>query len=266
MDAGQIRRVVLDILKSIAPEFDASSIKPDRPLRQQLDLDSMDCLNVVAGLHDRLHVDIPESDYGNLASLDAIVAYAAARTPEAGGAASACIAHGYPAELMRRHRMLDGSEVTVRPIRPEDEGLEADFMRHLSSESRYKRFMTAVSELPEGKLKYLTDVDYVNHMALVATVVREGKEIEVGVADYVTEPPGTGCEFAIAVDDAWQGSGLAGVLMADLISAARARGLTDMEGFILATNQRMLKFARQLGFRAVHDPDDRRTVHVVRKL
>jgi acetyltransferase len=264
MDAGQIRTAVLEIVKSIAPECDADRIKSDQPLRQQVDLDSMDWLNVVLGLHARLHVDIPESDYGRLTTLDAIVACVASKLAE--DAVPRGPSQGHPSELPHSHRLFDGSQVTVRPIRAEDRVMEAEFTRHLSGESRYKRFMTSVAELPESKLKYLTDVDYVHHVALVATVVREGKEVEVGVARYVVDPGGTGCEFAIVVDDAWQGSGIAGILMADLMNAARARGLTDMEGIVLGTNHRMLKFARQLGFALHREVDDWQVVHVTRKL
>jgi acetyltransferase len=116
------------------------------------------------------------------------------------------------------------------------------------------------------RLKDLTDVDQVRHVALAATVERDGKEALVGVARYVVDASGTGCEFAIAVDDAWQGSGLAGILMHALIDIARARGLATMEGSVLATNRRMLKFTRQLGFVPQDDPEDRDTVRVVRSL
>jgi len=88
----------------------------------------------------------------------------------------------------------------------------------------------------------------------------------VGVVRYIVDPAGTGCEFAIAVDDAWHGSGLAGILMHDLIDIARARGLATMEGIVLATNAAMLRFTRQLGFRQQRDPEDPDTVHVVRRL
>jgi acetyltransferase len=144
--------------------------------------------------------------------------------------------------------------------------LEADFVQHLSMDNRYKRFMVTVRELPESKLRYLTDLDQVHHVALAATVERDGREALVGVARYVVDASGTGCEFAIAVDDAWQGSGLAGILMNALIDVARARALATMEGSVLATNTRMLKFTRQLGFASQHDPEDRDTVRVVRSL
>lgn len=172
----------------------------------------------------------------------------------------------YPAELIRKRYLFDGSEVTIRPIKADDAPIEADFVRHLSPESRYSRFMVTLNELPATKLRYLTDVDYDKHMALVATLPRDGKETEIGVARYIVDPKGASCEFAVAVDDAWQGSGVAGILMATLMDTARARGLTSMEGIILASNHKMLKFARQLGFTLHHDWDEPDTVHVVRPL
>ncbi len=265
MDLTEIRTAVLETLKSIAPELDVGCLKPDQPLRHQVDLDSMDWLNVLAGLHEKLHVDIAESDYGRLTTLDAIVACVASNLPARDTGAG----HSVPSDLLkfaRTHQLLDGREVRVRPIHAEDAQMEADFVRHLSRDSRYERFMVSMNELPPAKLKYLTQVDYEHHMALVATEIRDGKEVEVGVARYVIAPASTSCEFAIAVDDAWHGSGLAGTLMADLTDIARDRGVTEMEGFVLAANHKMLKFARQLGFVQHRDADDRETVHVVRKL
>jgi acetyltransferase len=162
----------------------------------------------------------------------------------------------YPAELVRTRYLFDGSEVLIRPIRAEDAAMEQDFVQHLSPESRYRRFMSTLNELPPGKLKYLTEVDYVRHLALVAIIERDGEQIEIGVARYVAGPGGTDCEFAIAIDDEWQGSGVAGILMLALIDAARARGMQRMEAFILSTNDKMIKFARQLGFAVHRDPDD----------
>ena len=144
--------------------------------------------------------------------------------------------------------------------------MEADFVRHLSSESRYYRFMVSLNELPQAKLAYLTEVDQDHHVALVAIETLPEGEVEVGAARYVIAPGSTRCEFAIAVGDAWQGSGLSGILMAALIRHAKARGLTEMEGFVLTANHKMLRFARQLGFTLHRDTDDRDTIHVVRKL
>ena len=79
MTPEELRTIVLEELTRIAPELDPAAIRPDAPLRDQVDLDSMDFLNFVVALHDRLGVDIPESDYGRLVSVTAIVGYLAAR-------------------------------------------------------------------------------------------------------------------------------------------------------------------------------------------
>jgi acyl carrier protein len=74
-----LRATVLRVLGDIAPEADLASLKPDLAFREQLDLDSMDMLNFVVGLHAALGVEIPEADYPRLATLDACVEYLAAR-------------------------------------------------------------------------------------------------------------------------------------------------------------------------------------------
>ncbi|MEE4463276.1 acyl carrier protein [Azotobacter chroococcum] len=79
MDDAQIRREVLEALQGIAPEVEAESLRGDRPLRDEVDLDSMDWLRFLAALHLRLGVNIPEADYQQLTSLDALLAYVGRR-------------------------------------------------------------------------------------------------------------------------------------------------------------------------------------------
>ena len=71
----ELRTTILSVLGEIAPEADPASLAPGESLREQLDLDSMDFLNFVIGVHRRLGVEIPESDYSRLASLEGAVAY-----------------------------------------------------------------------------------------------------------------------------------------------------------------------------------------------
>ena len=262
VDIDAIRQAVVAEISAVAPETDPRALRADRPLREQVDLDSIDWLNVIGALQERLSIDIPAADQGRLVSLDALVAYLAARSAEA-STRPAPAAVGMPALAASRH-LVDGKAVCVRPIGPADLAREAEFVRHLSAETRYKRFLVTVSELSDAKLHYFTEVDQVRHVALAATVQREGREAIVGVARYIVEPAGSGCEFAIAVGDDWQGSGLAGILMHALLGIARERGLSRIEGTVLATNRRMLKFTRQLGFSQQRDPQDRDTVRVVR--
>jgi acyl carrier protein len=79
MNAEDIRERILHILGDIAPEADLTALRPDRSIRDQLDIDSMDFLNVVIAIDRELKVDIPESDYRHLGTLDGCVAYLAAR-------------------------------------------------------------------------------------------------------------------------------------------------------------------------------------------
>lgn len=80
MEEPDIRRTVLTALGAVAPEADLSTLDPAEPIRDQLDLDSMDFLNFVVSLHERLGVEVPEADYNKLATVDGAVAYFTART------------------------------------------------------------------------------------------------------------------------------------------------------------------------------------------
>lgn len=86
MTDDDIRSGVVATLKTIAPEVEAGDLAGDVALREQVDLDSMDWLHVMVGLHQRFGIDIPEADYARLATLDAVVAYLAQRLPPPAGA------------------------------------------------------------------------------------------------------------------------------------------------------------------------------------
>jgi len=75
----EIKTRIIAIIKSIAPEVEEGELRADRPLRDQIDLDSMDWLNVLVAVNEKLHVDIPEADYGKLVTLDNLVAYLRAK-------------------------------------------------------------------------------------------------------------------------------------------------------------------------------------------
>jgi len=83
-DREGLRATVLDVIQSIAPEVDPATIAAQRPLRHQVDLDSMDWLNVLVALHERLGVQIPEADYARLHTLEQLLDYLHARLPRVG--------------------------------------------------------------------------------------------------------------------------------------------------------------------------------------
>jgi acetyltransferase len=156
--------------------------------------------------------------------------------------------HPYPAQLVSAWQPAAGPAVTVRPIRPEDAELEQAFVRKLSPESRYFRFMDTMRELTPAMLVRFTQIDYDREMAFVATVPEGAGEAEIGVCRYVTNPDGESCEFALVIADDWQRKGLGRRLMGQLIDVARARGLRSMFGHVLAENRGMLQLCQSLGF------------------
>ena len=79
MNTNDIRSGIVAAIQDVAPEVDEADLCSDRPLRDQVDLDSMDWLNVIVGFHERFGIDIPEVDYAKLTTLDTIAAYIATR-------------------------------------------------------------------------------------------------------------------------------------------------------------------------------------------
>jgi acetyltransferase len=164
--------------------------------------------------------------------------------------------HPYPAHLARKVQLNDGTDIEIRPIRPEDAEMEAKFVRELSNESKYFRFMNALQELSQEMLVRFTQIDYHNEMALIAVTASGGGEEQIGVARYTTNLDKTSCEFALVVSDKWQGKGIAHLLMKNLMEVARDRDLDRMTGQVLTNNSRMLDLVASLGFEINKDPDD----------
>jgi acetyltransferase len=166
--------------------------------------------------------------------------------------------HPYPAHLVKNIQLNDGTDIVIRPIRPEDAEIEAKFVRELSNESKYFRFMNSLQELSQEMLVRFTQIDYHNEMALVA--VKPGgdgvDEEQIGVARYTTNIDKKSCEFALVVSDRWRGKGIAHQLMQKLMEIARDRDLERMEGQVLANNFKMLDLMRSLNFQIGSDPED----------
>lgn len=172
----------------------------------------------------------------------------------------------YPSECERTARTRDGLDYRIRPIRPDDFDREREFVVGLSEESRFNRLMYTVSGPSDAFLRRLVDIDYRQHMALVAVRDFEGGEKFIGVARYVTVSEGARHEFAVAVADEWQGRGIATELLIDLFLHARRHGLKRLYGTVLPANSRMLSLARRLGLEAQTSADDASLVIVSKRL
>ncbi|MDH3275635.1 MAG: bifunctional acetate--CoA ligase family protein/GNAT family N-acetyltransferase [Gammaproteobacteria bacterium] len=164
--------------------------------------------------------------------------------------------HPYPAHLVQNVQLNDGTDIVIRPIRPEDAEIEAKFVREMSEESKYFRFMSSLRELSQEMLVRFTQIDYHNEMALIAVKSNGAGEEQIGVARYVTNLDKTSCEFAVAVSDKWQNKGIARRLMRNLVEVARDRDLEKMEGKVLSNNSKMLELMTSLNFQISNDPED----------
>ena len=174
--------------------------------------------------------------------------------------------HPYPTGLETQTQLADGRTIVIRPIRPEDADIEQNFIRRLSSESKYFRFMRSLAELTPEMLIRFTQIDYDREMAFIATTEEDGEEIEIGVVRYVIEAGAESCEFALVVADEWQRKGIGSGLMKTLMGVARDRGLRTMRGEVLQRNAPMLRLMKSLGFTSHAALDDPSIEIVLRDL
>jgi RimJ/RimL family protein N-acetyltransferase len=144
----------------------------------------------------------------------------------------------------------DGSRIRVRPIRPRDKALLADGLQRLSEETIRRRFLAAKPRFSAAELRYLTEVDGVNHIALVAVDPDDPRRL-IGVARSVRLADSADtAEMAIVVGDPWQGRGIGSVLAEALADTAHAAGIRKIAAVMLADNdparRLMTRIARHL--------------------
>jgi acetyltransferase len=173
--------------------------------------------------------------------------------------------HRYPAELIDVVSLAGGRRVVVRPVLPQDEDVTKAFFGNLPGPARYDRFMSPMRQLPPELVKRFTSIDYCDHLALVAEVFEDGREIVVAEARYALGKDRSTAEFAVSVAEDWQGRGLASLLLAKLLSRAAAVGVRRMTGETLATNAKMLHLARKAGF-AIRPSGDSHSVMLLEKM
>jgi acetyltransferase len=165
--------------------------------------------------------------------------------------------HRYPADLIDVVRLSGGGRVVIRPVLPQDEDVTTAFFGSLPATARYDRFMSPMRNLPPELIKRFTNIDYSDHLALVAEVFEDGREIVVAEARYARGKDPLTAEFAVSVANQWQGQGLASLLLAKLLCRAATAGIERVVGETLATNAKMLHLARKAGFTIARSPEVR---------
>ncbi|HET6490532.1 MAG TPA: GNAT family N-acetyltransferase [Syntrophales bacterium] len=161
----------------------------------------------------------------------------------------------YPTRLIVPWRLPDGTEVLLRPIRPEDEPLQHEMLSTLSEHSLRARFFQTIKSITHEMHIRLCNIDYNREMAIVAEIKQNEKKRFIGIVRLIIEPDFKKGEFAVIVHDDFQGKGLAYKLLDMVIGIAQEKGLEEFYGYIQPGNQKMLKACSRLGMTGEKIPD-----------
>lgn len=146
--------------------------------------------------------------------------------------------------------LKDGRTMYIRAIRPDDKAMLIDGFSHLSDESVQMRFFAAKDEISDNELMFYTEVDYVNHFALVAFIKADDHNVLVGGCRYIAlseSDDNRRAEVAFAVIDAYQGLGVATLLFKHLLKVARMKGIKEFVADVLVENKGMRKIFEKSG-------------------
>ena len=144
--------------------------------------------------------------------------------------------------------LRDGRNVEIRALRPDDRSELGEAVGRSSAETLYRRFFAVRRSFTEQEIAFFLNVDFVNHVALVAVVDEGGRPMVVGGGRYIVLQPGQ-AEVAFAVVDQYQGQGIGAALMRHLAAIAREAGLKELIAEVLPENTPMLKVFKNSGLR-----------------
>jgi acetyltransferase len=161
----------------------------------------------------------------------------------------------YPTKYVMTWRMTDGTEVLLRPIKPEDEPMEHEMLTSLSEKTLRERFFQAIKHITHEMHVRFCNIDYDREMAIVAEH-REGEKRRIlGIGRLIIEPDGRSGEFAVVVHDNFHGKGLGYKLVDMMIGFAQEKGLAEVYALVQSDNTKMLSLCRKLGFGIESLPD-----------
>jgi len=154
----------------------------------------------------------------------------------------------YPTRYVTPWKMSDGTEVLLRPIRPEDEPLEYEMLSTLTEETLRGRFFQVIKNIGHEMLIRYCNIDYDREMAIVAEERQAEKRRIIGIGRLIIEPDFKKGEFAVVVHDDYQRKGLGYKLVDMVIGIGQEKGLEKIYGLVLSDNRAMLRICDELGF------------------
>ncbi|MCB0596486.1 MAG: bifunctional acetate--CoA ligase family protein/GNAT family N-acetyltransferase, partial [Phaeodactylibacter sp.] len=154
----------------------------------------------------------------------------------------------YPEKFSKAVLLRSGQVAYLRPIRPEDEPLEAQMLENISQQSLYFRFFGYVPQVTHDFLTRFTHIDYDREMAIIAEVEEAGAKKMAAVVRIISDAWGESAEYAILVADPWQQQGLGGQMTDYIIEIAREMGIKKLYASVLASNKGMLTLFEKKGF------------------
>jgi acetyltransferase len=157
----------------------------------------------------------------------------------------------YPTRYVAPWKLSDGTEVLLRPIRPEDEPMEGELLETVSAETLRGRFFENSVNITHEMLVRFTNIDYDREMAIVAELTKGKKKRIIGVGRLMGEADKHKGEFAVLVHDEFQGKGLGFKLTDVIIGIAQEKGLREITGYVDSSNRRMQRVVEELGFEVV---------------
>jgi len=155
----------------------------------------------------------------------------------------------YPAELERYEALRDGTEIFFRPTKPTDEPALREMLYSLSNASVRSRYFTHTVIFPHKDVQRMTNIDYVNDLAIVGVVPGVSGEEIVAIAQYFLDPKTQSAEVAFIVQDEWQQKGMGTFLLDYITQVAKQRGVQTFYATVLPTNKPMLTIFYNSGYK-----------------
>jgi acetyltransferase len=161
----------------------------------------------------------------------------------------------YPAEYITEFTLKNGNVAVLRPIRPEDEGMEQEMFTKFSERTQKFRFFQLIKDISHEQLTRYTQIDYDREIAIIAEVREDGHKMMAGVVRLIADQYNETAEFAIVIADPWHNQGLGTKFTDYMLEIAKKRGIQKVYANVMPDNNIMVHMFKTRGFVVKRDED-----------